>query len=113
MGAEHFTLLFHTEARWLSRGKILGRIFELRHEVFCFLIEEKHHLAAEFFSNEEFLLKTAYLADIFEKLNILNKSLKKNEANILTWNRKVEAFVKKLTLWESCLESNDIKMFLP
>lgn len=31
------TLLFHKEVRWLSRGKILTRLFELRHEVGIFL----------------------------------------------------------------------------
>lgn len=33
MGAEHSSLLFHTEVRWLSRGKIIQRLFELRRTV--------------------------------------------------------------------------------
>ncbi len=33
MGSEHTALLFHTDARWLSRGKAFTRIFEFRHEV--------------------------------------------------------------------------------
>jgi hypothetical protein len=37
MGSEHTALLFHTEARWLSQGNVLNRIFELRNEVFMFL----------------------------------------------------------------------------
>lgn len=33
MGSEYENLLFHTEARWLSRGNMLGRFFKLRNEL--------------------------------------------------------------------------------
>jgi hypothetical protein len=36
MGSEHDKLL-HTEVRWLSRGNVLSRLFELRSEVQIFL----------------------------------------------------------------------------
>lgn len=110
MGSEHTALLFHTEARWLSRGKALSRIFELRHEVFALLLDEKHQ-NSKFFADSVFLLRLAYMADIFEKINVLNKSLQKKDANLLQWTEKVKSFVKKLSLYEGSLKNDNFELF--
>jgi hypothetical protein len=78
-------------------------MFELRHELFCFLNGENHSLA-DSFSNKDFLLKMSHLTDIFEKLNILNTSLQRNEATVLSWNDKVK-------LWRNSMESDTLDMF--
>ena len=74
MGAENSSLLYYSSARWLSRGNVLSRTFELRQEIFIFLTEEGYK-DAEYFADADFLIKLAYLCDIFEKLNSLNLSL--------------------------------------
>lgn len=45
LGSEHECLLSHTEVRWLSRGNVLSRLFELRDEVRLFLMEHGSQLA--------------------------------------------------------------------
>ena len=49
MDADHTAFLYHTQVRWLSKGNMLFRIFELREEVKLFLVaKQKHYLLLAF-----------------------------------------------------------------
>ena len=71
-------LLLHMEVCWLSRGRILNRMFELRSEVRIFLSDHGSPHAT-LFEDTDWLAKLAYLSDIFTKLKELNVCLQGKE----------------------------------
>ena len=99
MNAEHRSLLFYCSSRWLSLGKSFEQVYELLDELHTFLQQEKNQLA-DYLAENEFLLKLAYLCDIFAKLNKLNLSMQGADGNMLDISDKIIAFTKKLYLWK-------------
>ncbi|XP_072247753.1 SCAN domain-containing protein 3-like [Leuresthes tenuis] len=110
MDAEHRHLLLHTEIRWLSRGKSLARVFELREPLQRFLSEKKSPLAAHF-SDADWVAKLAYLCDIFNLLNELNLSLQGKMTTVFKLADKVAAFKAKLELWGRRVDRGIFDMF--
>lgn len=111
MGAEHQAVLFHCEARWLSRGKVLSRVFELREGIRMFLEQEHKYEVARKFSEENFLMKLAYLSDIFGKLNELNLQLQGKDQHLPQVTDKISSFTRKLAMWGRRLNEGNTESF--
>lgn len=110
MGAKHTRSLFHTDVRWLSKGRVVTWVYELRDETHAFLTEKLSPLASSF-SDEKWLLTLFYLADIFSVLNKLNLKLQGREDNIFRHCEQTQAFQKPLKLWQLWLKTSSYYMF--
>ncbi|KAL4097260.1 hypothetical protein QTP88_022063 [Uroleucon formosanum] len=89
-GSKHDTLVLHTEIRWLSKGKVLQRFYELKNELSKLFGTEKPDFAA-------------YLND--------TECVQGKEENVLTSSDKLKGFLKKLKVWKRHVENKSLKMF--
>ncbi|XP_072389339.1 zinc finger BED domain-containing protein 5-like [Diabrotica undecimpunctata] len=110
MGSNHIQLLLHTEVRWLSRGKMLNRLFQLRSEVQLFLMETDFELRNRL-TDKHWLISLAYLSDIFNRINDLNLSLQGRSTNRFSVNDKIKAFIKKFQMIEKSVSNENLASF--
>ena len=110
MGESYEVLLYHTEVRWLSRGRVVSRVVELREAIQCFLVEKNSDLAAHF-SDTAWLFRLCYLADIFGELNKGNLALQGKNTTILDARESVSSFIKKLKLWSRRISRGVVAQF--
>ena len=109
MGSDNQNLLFHSEVRWLFRGDVLKRLYELRKEVELFLIDKKSGLS-HYFQDKKWVARLEYLRDIFSYINELNLKLQGPDTMFNAWN-KIESFEKKLKLWLNMMAEGNNEMF--
>uniref|UniRef100_A0A8D0KS80 HAT C-terminal dimerisation domain-containing protein n=1 Tax=Strix occidentalis caurina TaxID=311401 RepID=A0A8D0KS80_STROC len=110
MNSEHQQLLLHCDVHLLSRGKVLSHFWELRDEIRLFLMGKQFHLS-DHLTYFSWLVKLAYLSDIFIHLNMLNLSLQGEKITVFEVEDKIEAMIKKLKLWHHCLLNQDYGTF--
>ena len=83
-------------------------ILKREHAFSCFRTKRRSHVAfgcktkndlLSAFCGDRFYMHLAYLADIFEALNRLNKKLQRPGNNIIVQTDVINAFVAKFNLW--------------
>ena len=97
MGAEHNGLLFRSNMHWLSRGKMLERMANLRDEISIFLKEQKHELVYRF-SEDKWIAKLLFLTDFFSHVKQLNGSMQGKQRIFLDVAESIDAFKAKRKL---------------
>ncbi|XP_025417671.1 zinc finger BED domain-containing protein 5-like [Sipha flava] len=99
MDADYLRLILYSSVRWLSRGNILSRFYNLREELLVFLTIEESEF--NFLGDEVWWTKLSFLTDLFEHLNKLNSSKQGRNENMLTSSDKIMAFIEKFNLWKT------------
>ena len=111
MDSAYETLPFHPAVRWLSKGHMLVRVYDMREEVRRFLESHWKQDLLLSFTSQEFQLTLAYLVDIFESLNHLNLLLHGRNTNRMSDYDAIRAFIAKLGLWQRRVQKGNATSF--
>lgn len=102
-------LQYFCDVRWLSRGQMLRRFFDLRNVIDEYMKEQGRAIAE--LSNDEWICDLAFLCDICEHLNTLNIYLQGRKQTVVNMYCSINAFVKKLQLWNEHVQESQFHYF--
>ncbi|XP_014670819.1 PREDICTED: general transcription factor II-I repeat domain-containing protein 2-like [Priapulus caudatus] len=109
--ADHQDLLYHSRVRWLSLGKVLQRVWELKDDIIAFL--ELMGKSDEFpeLSDKNWLSDFAFAVDILSHMNELNVKLQGKDLFVHDMYTHVKAFISKLTLFSRQIANKSFAHF--
>ena len=99
MEANYENLVLHSEARWLSRGKALSRVYELKEEMLAFFSRERQREFYDLLCDDNWKSKLAYLVDTFYQLNKTNSYMQGKNENLLSSADQMRDLHEKLKVW--------------
>uniref|UniRef100_A0A3Q1D5X4 HAT C-terminal dimerisation domain-containing protein n=1 Tax=Amphiprion ocellaris TaxID=80972 RepID=A0A3Q1D5X4_AMPOC len=111
ISAEHKDLLLHNDVRWLSKGRVLERVCDLRDELASFLSTLQSQRAQEFkifLIDNDMMGYVFFLCDIMSHLNCLNLQLQGKNHTVVDMYKAVEAFRSKVKLLEKDIQGRKL-----
>ncbi|KAJ4426231.1 hypothetical protein ANN_27042 [Periplaneta americana] len=109
LGESTEVMKYFCDVRWLSRGSMLRRFFDLREVVVTFMREQGMEIKE--LSDKTWICDLAYLCDICEHLNNLNVRLQGRQKNVVAMYSTLQAFTRKLTLLMEHLNESQLQYF--
>ncbi|KAL2087322.1 hypothetical protein ACEWY4_018381 [Coilia grayii] len=109
LDAQYGDVLYHQEVRWLSRGRVLRRFFDLREEIRVFQARKTSNIQVP--TDKNWISDLAFLVDITEFLNALNLQLQGKDQIITQLYDHVRAFKQKLLLLIRHLSTENLAHF--
>ncbi|CAN7989854.1 unnamed protein product, partial [Ixodes pacificus] len=107
--SEFVDVTYYTAVRWLSCGKVLSRLFNLREEIRKFLADKNR--PEPLLSNSEWLWKSAFCVDLTEHMNNLNLRLQGETRLINHVYMDIKGFRVKLQFFERQVRNQNWEHF--
>ncbi|XP_030182056.1 general transcription factor II-I repeat domain-containing protein 2-like isoform X1 [Lynx canadensis] len=101
--------LFSVGLKWLSRGMVLRRFFELLEEIDFFMSSKGKPVPQ--LTSKDWVKDLAFLVDIMTYLNMLDISLQRRSQVVTQMYDSIHSFLMKLCLWETHLARNNLAHF--
>ena len=103
--------VLHTDVRWLSKGKVLARFWDLIEEVKIFLRVKSKEELLNYLEMPMFIVRLAFLTDIKDHLNKLNLKLQERHQIFPSLMNEISVFEAKLDLFISHLNFSNFTHF--
>ena len=109
LDSQYNDLLTHNDIRWLSKGKALKRLWVVKDRIKDFLtsinsVTALNHL--ENITSAVFMTKVAFLTDLFEHINELNRRLQGKKVTVISLWNEIKSFKLKLQLFATDVNSD-------
>ena len=101
-------LAYFSEVRWLSKGSMFRRFYELRKEVALFLKNKGRPMAE--MENESWMCDLAFLVDITTRMNELNTRLQQKAQYASEMYGHIKGFMNKLRLWHARIQNANLSL---